>query len=527
LSKLTESSAWRALTAHQKALSGLVLSELFARDPKRAGRYALEAGPLFLDYSRHLVTDETFALLIDLAQQQRVAEWREKMFGGERINSSEDRAALHTALRDKSGEPLIVGDADVRPAIRASLAKMRSFSEALRRGEHRGATGKAVTDVVCIGIGGSDAGPRLVCQALQSVPVSAPRVHFIANLGQADFHRSTAALDGESTIFVVASKSFETEETLANGRLASAWLARFVSADDAPRHMFAVTARPDAALAFGIPKENCFASWDWVGGRFSVWSAVGLPIAIACGMKAFEDLLGGAHEMDRHFRTAPLQENMPVVLALLGIWYRNFWHFASHAVVGYSHALGALTEYLQQLEMESNGKSVDRDGNPVDYATAPVVWGGTGTVAQHTFFQWLHQGTDKTALDLIAVANNSHGAHPPDQQSMLAHFAAQGEGLAFGATSSDTNALRKALRSFAGNRPSSSLVMDSLDARNLGALLALYEHKVFVQGVIWNINPFDQWGVELGKSLAHEWQTKLSRPGAADDSALLRRLRRH
>lgn len=520
MSKLTESSAWRALTAHQKAVSGLALSELFARDPKRAGRYALEAGPLFLDYSRHLITDETVALLIDLAQQQRVAEWREKMFRGERINASEDRAALHTALRDKSGAPLMVGDADVRPGIRANLAKMRSFSEALRRGEHRGATGKAITDVVCIGIGGSDAGPRLVCKALQSVPVSTPRVHFIANLDQGDFRRSTAALDGESTLFVVSSKSFSTGETLANARLASAWLARFVSAEDAPRHLFAVTARPDAALAFGIPKGNCFALWDWVGGRFSVWSAVGLPIAIACGMTAFEDLLAGAHEMDCHFRTAPLRENMPVLLALLGIWYRNFWHIASHAVVGYSHALGALTEYLQQLEMESNGKSVDRDGNAADYATAPVVWGGTGTVAQHTFFQWLHQGTDKAALDLIAAAE-SRGTLAPDQQAMLAHFAAQGEGLAFGAKSSDTNALR----SFAGNRPSSSLVMASLDARNLGALLALYEHKVFVQGVIWNINSFDQWGVELGKSLAREWQAKLSRPDEADDSALLRRLR--
>ena len=522
MSKLTESSAWRALAAHQKALSGLALNEVFAREPRRAGRYALEAGPLFLDYSRHLATDETLALLIDLARQQRVAEWREKMFRGERINASEDRAALHTALRDKSGEPLMVDDADVRPAIRASLAKMRSFSAALRSGEHRGATGKAVTDVVCIGIGGSDAGPRLVCQALQSVPV--PRVHFIANLDHADFRLATAALDGESTIFVVSSKSFATEETLANARLASEWLLRFVSADVAPRHLFAVTARPDAALAFGIPKENCFASWDWVGGRFSVWSAVGLPIAIACGMNTFEDLLGGAHEMDRHFRTAPLRENMPVLLALLGIWYRNFWQIASHAVVPYSHALGALTEYLQQLEMESNGKSVDRDGNAVDYATAPVVWGGPGTVAQHTFFQWLHQGTDKAALDLIAVAGSGGTL---DQQAMLAHFAAQGEGLAFGAKSSDSDALRKALRSFAGNRPSSSLVMAGLDARNLGALLALYEHKVFVQGVIWNINPFDQWGVELGKSLAREWQVKLSRPDNADDSALLRRLRRH
>jgi glucose-6-phosphate isomerase len=524
LSKLTESSAWRALAAHQKALSGLALGDLFARDPKRAGRYALEAGPLLLDYSRHLITDETLALLFDLAKKQYVAEWREKMFNGERINTSEDRAALHTVLRDQSGAPLIVDGADVRPGIRATLTKMRSFSEALRRGEQRGATGRPITDVVCIGIGGSDAGPRLVCQALQGAPDSAPRVHFVANLDQADFRRATAALDGESTLFIVSSKSFATEETLANARLACEWLLHFVSADDAPKHLFAVTARSDAALAFGIPKENCFALWDWVGGRFSVWSAVGLPIAIACGMNVFEDLLGGAHEMDRHFRTAPLRENMPVLLALLGIWYRNFWHIASQAVVAYSHPLGALTEYLQQLEMESNGKSVDRDGNVVDYATAPVVWGGAGTVAQHTFFQWLHQGTDKAALDLIAVAG-ARGT--PDNQAMLAHFAAQGEGLAFGAKSADTDALRQALRSFAGNRPSSSLVMRSLDARNLGALLALYEHKVFVQGVIWNINSFDQWGVELGKSLAREWQAKLSRSDGVDESALLRRLRPH
>ena len=520
MSKLTESSAWRALAVHQKAASSLALSDLFARDPRRAGRYALEAGPLFLDYSRHLITDETLALLIDLAKQQCVEEWRDKMFGGERINASENRAALHTALRDQSSAPLIVDGADVRPAIRATLEKMRSFSETLRRGEQRGATGKAISDVVCIGIGGSDAGPQLVCQALQGVPESAPRVHFIANLDQADFIRATAALDGESTVFIVSSKSFATQETLANARLASAWLLHFVSAGDAPKHLFAVTARQDAAAAFGIPTENCFALWDWVGGRFSVWSAVGLPIAIACGMDAFDDLLAGAHDMDCHFRAAPLRENMPVLLALLGIWQRNFCRIASHAVVAYSHRLGALTEYLQQLEMESNGKSVDRDGNAVDYATAPVVWGGTGTVAQHTFFQWLHQGTDQAALDLIAVAG-PRGA--PGDQAMLAHFAAQGEGLAFGAKAADADALR----AFEGNRPSSSLVMRSLDARNLGALLALYEHKVFVQGATWNINSFDQWGVELGKSLAREWQAKLLRPDGAGDSALLRRLRGH
>ena len=505
-------------------MSSLSLNDLFARDAQRAERYALEAGPLFLDYSRHFATDETFALLRALAQQQKIETWRDRMFRGERINASENRAVLHAALRDRSQNPLLVDSVDVMPDIRATLAKMRTFSDAVRSGAHVGASGQRISDVLCIGIGGSDLGPRLVCGALKQAGAQGPQVHFVSNLDQDNFHRAVARLNGASTLVVVSSKSFSTEETLANSQLALSWLAVSLGQERARQHLFAVTARPDVARQMGIAPENCFTLWDWVGGRFSVWSAIGLPIALSCGMDSFDSLLEGAHQMDRHFQSAPLEKNMPVTLALLGIWYRNFWHISTHAVVAYAHALGALPAYLQQLEMESNGKSVDRDGQAVDYATAPVLWGGVGTDAQHSFFQWLHQGTDKAPLDLIAVAATP-GTSTAGGHALLAHFLAQGEGLARGAQSNVTHPLSGALRAFGGGRPSSALVLRQLDAFNLGALIALYEHKVFVQGVVWNINSFDQWGVELGKSLAAQWRARLSLPAGADDTPLLRRLR--
>jgi glucose-6-phosphate isomerase len=528
VSSLTESAAWRALAAHRASAGGLALNELFARDSRRVQRMTLEAGALFLDYSRHLVSDETLALLRALIAQQQLGAWRERLFSGERINTSEDRAVLHTALRDRSGNALLLDGIDVMPDIRATLYKMRSFSEAVRNGSLRGATGQALRDIVCIGIGGSDLGPRLVCEALTKLPQSGPRVHFASNLDRLDLAATLAKLRANETLFIVSSKSFSTEETLANAGAARTWLVDALGPEAVTKHMVAVTAHPEAAQALGIADKYCFRFWDWVGGRFSLWSAVGLPIALAHGRDAFEALLDGGYEMDRHFQTAPWESNMPVIMAALGIWYRNFWTIPSLAVVPYAHALAALPAYLQQLDMESNGKSVDRDGRAVDYATAPLVWGGAATVVQHSFFQWLHQGTDIAAIDLIAAAGS--------QRELLAHFLAQGEGLMRGKahagalrdTASQTperGELLGALRSFPGNRPSSSIVLNQLDARSLGALIALYEHKVFVQGIVWNINSFDQWGVELGKTLAGEWRTALAAPPADSDPPLLRRLR--
>ena len=514
-------------------MSHLSLNDLFAHDAKRAERFVLEAGPLFLDYSRHIATDDTFALLRALAKQQNIEAWREKMFRGERINASEDRAVLHAALRDRTQKSLLVQGIDVMPGIRATLAKMRSFCDDVRSGAHVGASGQRISDVLCIGIGGSDLGPRLVCGALKRAGTVGPQVHFVSNLDQDDFNRAVARLNGASTLVLISSKSFSTEETLSNGQLARDWLSASLGEKRALQHLFAITARPDAAREFGIAADNCFTLWDWVGGRFSLWSAIGLPIALSCGMDSFDSLLDGAHEMDQHFISAPLEKNMPVTIALLGLWYRNFWHFSTHAVVAYAHALGALPAYLQQLEMESNGKSVDRNGEAVDYATAPVLWGGVGTDAQHSFFQWLHQGTDTAPLDLIGVTNTP-GISTTGRHALLAHFFAQSEGLALGAAADKTPkdstharsaALRACAGQFGGARPSSALVLRELDAYNLGALIALYEHKVFVQGVLWNVNSFDQWGVELGKSLASQWRTRLSSSADANDTPLLRRLR--
>jgi glucose-6-phosphate isomerase len=505
VSSLTQSPAWQALAAQQRALAGVSLNDLFARDMGRSQEMVVEAGPLFLDYSRHRVTLETFALFRDLLEQQDFTAWRAKLFAGARLNDSEGRSALHTALRDKRSLGLQVDGVDAIAAVRDTLTRMHAFSAAVRDGTFKGVTGQRITDIVCVGIGGSDLGPRLICDALAPLKRDGPNLHFVANLDGADRGLTLAKLDPHSTLAIISSKTFTTMETIANAHAMHNWFASVLGLDHTASHLIAVTAHPEAAQTFGIPETQCFQYWDWVGGRFSVWSAVGLPIALGYGFETFDSLLDGAFAMDQHFHDAPLDANLPVIMAVLGVWYRNFFGTTTHAVFPYSHPLRILPDYLQQLEMESLGKTVDRQGHRIDYATAPVIWGGAGTSAQHSVFQWLHQGSDWAPADFIIPVECRLDEH---QRMMMASLLGQAEGLLQGRAGSG-DLLHAALTGFEGNRPSSVLVMDALDAYSIGALLAAYEHKVFTQSVIWNVNPFDQYGVELGKQLAKSWATAL------------------
>jgi len=494
LSALTRSVAWKALLAHRDTLAPRTLADLFAADGARAGKFCIEAGPLFLDHSRQPVADETLTLLRAWLVQSDFTTWREKLFNGERINTSEDRAASHTLLRSDD-------DANIRNAREAMLG----FATRVRDGEFL-LDGQPVSDVVHIGIGGSDLGPRLVCEALGEN--ESPRLHFVSNLDPSDVADTLRPLNAATTLVIVSSKTFTTAETLANAKSARAWLAQTVGQDKASQHFCAVTASVARAREWGIAEERIFAYQDSVGGRFSLWSSVGLPIAIALGSDAFRQLLQGAAQMDQHFRTAPTEQNLPVTAALLDAWQRNFRGAATRAVFPYAHRLTQLTPYLQQLEMESLGKTVDRDGQPVDYATAPVVWGGTGTIAQHSVFQWLQQGSDTASVEFIAVGSTA-GSRLPVSASVLA----QADALAFGRPDSNT------FRACAGNRGSSLIVLAGLTPTSLGALLAFYEHKVFTLAVLWNLNPFDQWGVELGKTLTRDRADTLGKGEMATPAA--------
>ena len=438
----------------------------------------------------------TLALLAELARQANVEDWRARMFSGEHINASEERAVLHVALRSALAE--FPAGGDVMPLVREARARMRAFSDAVRGDRLLGHTGKPLRTLINIGIGGSDLGPRMLVQALRRHADAPQSIHFVANADPDDLAHALAQAQPETTLFIVASKTFTTGETLANARLARAWLVQALGSETAVKnHFAAATANVKAAADFGIAPELCFPLWDWVGGRYSVWSSVGLPVAIAIGMDRFEELLAGARAMDEHFLSAPLEANMPVLLALLGIWYANFFGAGTHAVLPYAEALRELPAYLQQLEMESNGKSVDRDGERVDYTTAPVIWGSVGTNSQHAFHQLLHQGTQLVPCDfLVPVASTAAAA-----ENALAQAAALMAGK-------DAELPQ---RRFDGNRPSSTIMFKTMDPRTMGQLLALYEHKVFVQGIIWNINSFDQWGVELGKEIART----LAQPAAA------------
>ena len=515
MSILVQSPAWIALKDHYKTVVGKQMRDLFAEDPLRFDKFSLQVHDMLLDYSKNRITQETMTLLFDLARQAKVESWRDKMFSGAMINSTENRAVLHIALRNRSNRPIMVDGADVMPDVNAVLAHMKSFSNDVRSGEWKGYTGKRMTDIVNIGIGGSDLGPVMVTEALKPYGMPGLRVHFVSNVDGTHVAEVLKLLNPETALFIVASKTFTTQETQTNAETAKSWFLR--SAKDTStvaKHFVALSSNTTGVKNFGIDSANMFEFWDWVGGRYSLWSAIGLSIALYIGIENFEELLAGAHDMDEHFRLEPLERNMPVILALLGIWYDDFFGAQTHAILPYDQYLYRFPAYLQQGDMESNGKSVDRDGNRVDYTTGPIIWGEPGTNGQHAFYQLIHQGTVLIPSDFLAPieTQNPIGEH---HQLLLSNFFAQTEALMKGkmesearaeleATGMSDTALEKLLphRVFEGNRPTNSILFKKLTPRALGSLIALYEHKIFVQGIIWNINSFDQWGVELGKQLA-------------------------
>ena len=529
MSTLTSSPAWTALLAHRPAIEKVAIRELFTADPQRFARMSREACGLFVDYSKHRATRETIDLLLALAKQQDVEGWRNRMFAGDKtLNGTEHRAVLHVALRNRSSRPILVDGADVMPAVRAVLAKMRAFTERVRSGKWLGHSGKSITDIVNIGIGGSDLGPVMVTEALRPYWKSGMRVHFVSNVDGTHLAETLERVDPERTLFIVASKTFTTQETLTNATSARTWLLEQLDAgpEAVAKHFVALSTNATAVAAFGIDTANMFEFWDWVGGRYSLWSAIGLPIATIIGMDRFEELLAGAHEMDEHFRTAPLAENLPILLAMLGVWYGNFFGADSHAILPYDQYLHRFAAYFQQGDMESNGKSVDRQSQPItDYATGPVIWGEPGTNGQHAFYQLLHQGTRLIPCDFIAPieSHNPLGEHHP---ILLANFFAQPEALMMGKTTEQARAELVAAKvpaaevdalaqhkTFTGNRPTTSILVQKITPRTLGALTAMYEHKIFVQGIVWNLYSFDQWGVELGKQLASKILPELQSDG--------------
>ena len=527
MTNLTDTAEWRALEAHHTLVESARMRDLFEGDPSRFERFSLRACGILLDYSKNRMTGETMALLRALARECGVMTRVRAMFSGTRINETEDRAVLHSLLRDSRESPVCeVGDA-LRAGVERGLDAMERFSQAVRSGSWRGHTGERVTDVVNIGIGGSDLGPCMVCHALAPY-ADGPRTHFVSNIDGAHLTATLRELDPARTLFVVASKTFTTVETMTNARAARRWLLDALVDDAAvARHFVAASADRAAVAEFGIASDNMFEFQDWVGGRYSLWSAIGLPIALAVGMARFRELLAGAHAMDLHFRDAPLDRNMPVTLALLGVWYVNFFGAETHAVLAYDQRLDRFAAHLQQLDMESNGKHVTLGSTRVDYATGPIVWGEPGTNGQHAFFQLLHQGTRLVPADFIVAARCDHDLE--DQHRLLvASCLAQTEALMTGRSAGEVRVELAAAgvprrraeslavhREFDGNRPSNTLLLDRLDAFTLGALVALYEHKVFVQGAVWGINSFDQWGVELGKALATSIARELADPGEA------------
>jgi glucose-6-phosphate isomerase len=512
----TETSAWKALVAHHDEVSNVLMRDLFRDDPERAARFSLTLGDLLFDFSKNRITDQTVSLLTDLCEACGVRDWITRMFSGDAINETEGRAVLHTALRNRGDRAVTVDGADVMHDVRSVLSQMRAFATSVREGSWMGHTGRAITDVVNIGIGGSDLGPVMVTEALRPYWKQGLRAHFVSNVDGTHLSEVLRQVQPETTLFIVASKTFTTQETLTNARSARQWLVDRLGAEDAvAKHFVAVSTNRDAVVEFGIDPANMFEFWDWVGGRYSLWSAIGLSIATVIGMDHFEELLGGAYEVDEHFRTAPLRENIPVIMAVLGVWYHNFFGAPSHAVLPYDQYLHRFPAYLQQADMESNGKSASRDGAIITgYTTGPIVWGEPGTNGQHAFFQLLHQGTHMVPCDFI-VAAQSHNPIAPHHDILVANCIAQAEALMRGKAAEEARReLEKAgvsqdrvtalvpHKTFPGNRPSNTLMIERLTPRALGRLIALYEHKIFVQGVIWNIYSFDQWGVELGKQLA-------------------------
>ncbi|MFF3015083.1 glucose-6-phosphate isomerase [Streptomyces sp. NPDC057939] len=518
--RLNRTPEWNALGKHRDELGRTHLRELFETDPDRGTNYTLRVGDLYIDYSKHLVTDETLALLRELASATGVSELRDAMFRGEKINTTEDRAVLHTALRAPADAVVEVDGENVVPGVHEVLGKMRAFSDRVRSGEWKGHTGKPIKNVVNIGIGGSDLGPAMAYEALRAFTDRSLTVRFVSNVDGADLHEAVRDLDPAETLFIIASKTFTTIETITNATSARHWLLTGLgSGEDAvARHFVALSTNEEKVSEFGIDTANMFGFWDWVGGRYSFDSAIGLSLMIAVGPDAFEEMLGGFHAMDEHFRTAPPEQNAPFLMGLLGIWYGGFHDAQSHAVLPYSHYLSRFTAYLQQLDMESNGKSVDRDGNRVDWQTGPVVWGTPGTNGQHAYYQLIHQGTKLIPADFIGFARPVAELQPTlaaQHDLLMANFFAQTQALAFGKTAEEVRAEGVAEelvphKTFRGNHPTTTILATELTPSVLGQLIALYEHKVFVQGAVWNIDSFDQWGVELGKVLAKRVEPALT-----------------
>ncbi|WP_447801439.1 glucose-6-phosphate isomerase [Pseudomonas kilonensis] len=531
---VTALPAWQALNDHRKAMQDFSMREAFNADPQRFTQFTLSSCGLFLDYSKNLINAQTRDLLVDLANEVDLKGAIKSLFEGEIVNASENRPALHTALRRPVGDKLLVNGVNVMPDVHKVLNQITDLVGRIHDGLWRGYTEKPITDVVNIGIGGSFLGPELVSEALLSYAQKGVRCHYLANIDGSEFHELTMKLRAETTLFIVSSKSFNTLETLKNAQAARAWyLAQGGSEAELYRHFIAVSSNNAAAVAFGIREENIFPMWDWVGGRYSLWSAIGLPIALAIGMSNFKELLSGAYSMDQHFQSAPFEQNMPVLLALLGVWYGNFWGAQSHAILPYDHYLRNITKHLQQLDMESNGKSVRLDGTPVSTDTGPVIWGGVGCNGQHAYHQLLHQGTQLIPADFIVpiVSFNPVSDH---HQWLYANCLSQSQALMLGKTRAeaeaelrDKGASEEEVQKLAshkvipGNRPSNTLVVERISPRRLGALVALYEHKVFVQSVVWGINAFDQWGVELGKELGKGVYNRLvgSEENPAEDAS--------
>ncbi|MFE6685345.1 glucose-6-phosphate isomerase [Streptomyces sp. NPDC057743] len=520
-SRLDQLPEWTALSKHREQLQEVHLRELFAKDPGRAGRLTLQVGDLHLDYSKHLVTDETLRLLRELAAACGVAELRDAMFRGAKINLTEHRSVLHTALR-APGSAVITSDGEnVVPAVHHVLTKMATFADRVRSGDWKGHTGRRIKTVVNIGIGGSDLGPAMAYEALRAYTHRDMQFRFVSNVDGADLHEAIRDLDPAETLFIIASKTFTTIETITNATSARDWLLAGLGAESGgavAKHFVALSTNAEKVAEFGIDTDNMFEFWDWVGGRYSYDSAIGLSLMIAIGPERFREMLAGFHLVDEHFRTAPPEENAPLLLGLLGVWYGNFWDAQSHAVLPYSHYLSKFTAYLQQLDMESNGKSVDRQGHPVNWQTGPVVWGTPGTNGQHAYYQLLHQGTKMIPADLLGFARPVEDLQPhlvPQHDLLMANLFAQGQALAFGKTADEVRAegVSEELvphRTFRGNHPTTTILASELSPSVLGQLIALYEHKVFVQGAVWNINSFDQWGVELGKVLAKRVEPALT-----------------
>ncbi|MDX8412166.1 MAG: glucose-6-phosphate isomerase [Mariprofundaceae bacterium] len=527
MSARTQSEAWQALQMHHASMSKLHMRDLFAEDAGRFEKFSLQFEDILVDYSKNMVSEETMRLLLDLARDADVSGWIKRMFSGEKINNTEGRAVLHVALRNRSNRPILVDDEDVMPGIYDVLARMRKFTDDVREGRWLGCTGKRITDIVNIGIGGSDLGPAMVCDALKPFAREGLKVHFVSNVDGTHIVETLKGLSRETTLFVIASKTFTTQETISNAKTARDWfLTRGGTKSAVAKHFVAVSTNARAVANFGIDTDHMFEFWDWVGGRYSLWSAVGLPIALYLGMDNFERLLAGAHAMDEHFRSAPMEENIPVTLALLGVWYNNFWDADSHAILPYDQYMHRFPAYFQQGDMESSGKRVTREGEAVDYSTGPIIWGEPGTNGQHAFYQLIHQGTKLVPCDFLAPVDSKNpiGQH---HMILLSNFFAQTEALMLGKSEAEVRAeleaeglsgeALKALlphKVFPGNRPTNSILFQKLMPETLGALIAMYEHKIFVQSVIWNVNAFDQWGVELGKQLARRILPELMLDGS-------------